>query len=773
MSIKNLDITYGFNGEPSTASVSFAKKSKRCASQTNHKKIGGYSQSISTGIEQIDSLIGDFVVSRIQESKESGFETITYEIVDKQAKRLESIPVLVRGITAPPTEDSFKWRGLLYKSAEIYTSNPKIGEKGLSLPVYKDGIATIGRTFSIVTASYSKYNNDLKIWENENIAYYYSGGTIQHQSQEAPISQEFKDSLEDAMRNPSIQYGYYLKDFYDLLSLCGYTTSGFPTDNKFMILDFGGNLKDCISSIASMFGLYWMCRGNKITFYSSSELEALDITNFNDSDDSSILSSSYSEEIIGKSNVGVVVGTTNNDLRDNASSGSSGRTKTINFRLIEYEKVFGQSVNFLKAFYSYFKFSGSETIFDKIIFLRMLAAAISGENIDNEFLNKFYGPERIKKSEPESLTKIESDPDKRQELLNNHTVLKTKTALYPLKDQNLQQPPLPSTKPIFGILKSACEAAFVTYISKPVSEWTANNYSPIPKEGMSISGAYKGDTLIKDIPSLAPIFQMYQEINNLEDQKLSSLYKTTITAGEDSESVLDPDEAFYFVGIADILSMLEEKDSFEESQKDVKNASDEGRGGVLDLGQFYKYLATSQDERNKIQKMFDSSIALFNKCVTKAKKQINTTASKIDADQSSSSNNENNQDLSVYASEFKSFTIRAEIPELSSVSIAKYEGNVGEAEYIDSNFSKINRPSFRSKSSSVTYFGLVEANEDPLLTSISITFSGGSVETTISYSNKEFLSESDSVIMAGYNASKSHNVRRQLNPRQKNFLGIR
>jgi hypothetical protein len=170
--------------------------------------------------------------------------------------------------------------------------------------------------------------------------------------------------------------------------------------------------------------------------------------------------------------------------------------------------------------------------------------------------------------------------------------------------------------------------------------------------------------------------------------------------------------------------------------------------------------------------IFSSSKAFYDEIIKNGKNKdlIKTKATEIqDEDQTTVED----EDLSIYSSAYKSFKTR--IPnafDLSAISVLYFEGILGEAEHLNSNFSNLVGPMFNLKTSSVSYSGLVIPADTPVLTDASFSFSGGSIETSLSYSNKEFMAESESVIMSSYSANTSNNVRRSLNTRQRGFLGI-
>ena len=749
MSIKNFDINYGFNGEPSTATISFVHKKKECGNYEIHSRIGVFKGSARTGNQVIDEKIKDFVITEIKDSKEAGFKTATYELVDKQAKRLESIAVLVRGVTAPAIANSLNDFRRIFNSAELGIN---IGEQGATnIALYGKKIAVIGRTFSVVSASY----------QNESGSVFFSEGSEVARTPQGNFSAELLAALNENYKNASLRYGYYLSDFKELLEQLGYSVANFPSDDNFILLDFGGSLKEVVSSVASMFGMFWAVRGNVITFYDQSSIASLTVPNFNEYTDPNILSSNYSEDILGKSSVGVIVGTDTVDDTQNGQEREKG--KTINFFSLDIDELFGQSSVWIKCFLSFFKFSKNTDFFNKIIFSLMRSDENNAKDMIASALYTTYYNETLVDKTKKTLEQVESDQTRRDDIKSKLKHLEKYTSFYSLKTETgFVQEPMKSR--LLGIVQPACEAMASIYISKPVSSYTANNYTVSSSEGLSISPAYRGDTKVTDVPELQSISAIISKTSEGEDKTVAQLYRLANSQGTNGTSVLNPEDSYHYVGIADFY--VAEGVKFKEAQDAVIAACEDGSGDFL--GYNGNWFCTSDSEGGKFTTMFTKSTALYEELKSNVKEQIKVSAIEIEDEEDASED----PDLSIYASEFKSFSVRSSGSELSAVDIVTMEGTNSETQYLAANFSRLVGPEFHAISSAVTYSGLNIPSDSPILSSVSVTFTGGSVETALSYSNKEFLAESESLVMAGYSVTSSSRFGRKLNPRQKNFLGV-
>ena len=780
MSIKNFDISYGYGGEASTATVSYVEKNKECQNVEIHQTLGAYGSGINTGNREIDEALDGFIINEIKTSKDGGFKTITYNLIDSRAKKLDGVAVLVRGITAPSVVDELKYFGKIFNSSELGIN---IGEEGKSgIKIHADGkIAVIGRTFSVVSASF----------EDETGSVFYSGGEEVARTPEGGFSSDLIDALNDNFRNAELRFGYYLSDLEDLISNLKYTVDGFPKEENFIIIDFGGSLKEVISSVAGMFGLYWIVRGNKITFYNQGDVVSFAIPDFNAYTDPNILSSSYSKDILGKSTVGVLAGST---APVEAKSSTFGeRTFNIHFYRAEIEDYYGDVYKWIANFLSFFLLSKNTSFFNKFVYQLMVKEyGKGGPDIltDTAFFKseKYYG-DYLKSNQPTTLQEIEGDVKTINKVKEQHKYLNTYTDLYSLQRKGDGNSFIkePSSTPLMSIVQSLCQSVFHLYISKPVSKYFGENYSVSASGNFSVAGPYIGTTPIKDIPELSSILTVYEEIHKADqkDDAISQAFlnlrlvdlaeKIKIVKRENkgiqrgAYTVIDIDNAYYFIGTYPFINGDKVKKEVEECRDALIAATEDGSGENYNHGSnSQNYFCSNVLDVEATRKMFSTSAALYNKSLLNTKQAVHLAANKIKKETIDS-----DVDLSIYAHEYKSFETRYAGQEFSSVEILKLEGTNSEIKYLNSQFNRLASLSFFSEASSVTYSGLVIPEESPLITSLSITFSGGSIETSISYSNKEFLAESESVVMAGYSTSSSSDFRRKLNTRQKTFLGVR
>lgn len=774
MSLTNFDINLGFNGEPTTASASFVYKKKQCSNPQILGDMGNLGEAINTGITEIDNIIGDFIVFQKTIKKDGGFRRLSYEMVDKQAKRLESIAVLVRGITAPAIGSNLNDFRRIYSAAEtdIVLNFPKPNEYGLTSVAEVNNIFVIGRTFSVVTGSFGE----------EFGTKFYAGGKIVGQSPMGDYSAALNNVIENNRGNATLKYGYYLSDLKKLIELAGYEVSGYPEDTgvkderPFILMDFGGSLKSVISSLAGMFGLFWYVRGNKIRFFNNEDLKSLSVPNFTEKTDSNILSSSYSKDLCGKSSVGVIYGSSK--PKGSFSFPIPDVPRPVEFFYLDIPKLFGGKKlrHLLSNFVTFFKFSGDADTFDKILFVMMVNdhIATQGEPFDT-----LYGNRRP----PKQLVKLKTlaTTFNKNVLRKEYTYLKNHEAIYSLMIDGVAAE-RPSEKKIYKSLKTAAQAYGSLYISKPFSKFFSKNYILAANEGFSVHGPYLGSTLVKDITELEGInfiLSGFIEGGAADDITIRQLHELSepkdpqAIPTKKSTSIFNGNNSYHYVAIKDLFADAEKFDkqiniranfSVKEMKEKVETATKDISGKYFTIdGQ--SFVSSGPSEWTNIKSMAKNSQD-FVEALGTIQKSVRMFASKV-------KETPEGDDIEEYESENVSFRIRDGSEELSSVDVIRFEGTNDEAAHIDSNFDRLFSPSFKPESSSVTYSGFVEADmNDPALSSVSYTLSENGVDTSLSFSNREFAAEDESVIMATFSSNSSNRFARGLKTRQKNFLGV-
>lgn len=112
--------------------------------------------------------------------------------------------------------------------------------------------------------------------------------------------------------------------------------------------------------------------------------------------------------------------------------------------------------------------------------------------------------------------------------------------------------------------------------------------------------------------------------------------------------------------------------------------------------------------------------------------------------------------------------------QLSPVDILTFDSNLDEANFLATQFDDLTGGAQEGlDSSSTTWFGFKPPEPtDPSLSSLSVSISDSSVNTTINYSKREILGVDQSIVMAGFISKGNKNTGKTLRSRQRNFLRI-
>jgi hypothetical protein len=764
--IKSLDINYGFNGEVSTASVVYSDSDITCGAKAN-----------GTSDFSIDDMLKDFALYRESKSNNAGFKEKSEEWVDKGAQRLESIAVLVRGITAAQFETPYSFYGRIYDFAEVDAEIVEIGKRSETKPILQDdNVLIIGKAVSVVAATY----------KNDNYYKFYSEGKEIGRTPKGTFPDEVNDLFDNLDIDASLKYGYTFKDFEDALKLCGYTLQGFPNDLRtdFILIETGGSLKDCISSVASMKGLYWTCRNKIITFYDRSEIESItsSIIDETDSTDERIISASYSEDFYQKSKIAVIRGQASEDFFDVGSSSLGAVNRSVIFKYIDIKHyVKDPKIVPIGPFYSTILFSDVPKIFDYIFLLYIFKQ--TKEALKFPPVVKYVEDSKLKTGEKNQPFKFSNNDSKVKKTLNK--ICPFDQIYYDMEKSDDSGSPadLPSDSKIYQAIKSVCDFFGNTLISRPVSKFQSERYQITPEESFSVSKAYKSDTKIIEVDELSTFVAALKSLvkeNFLADLENYTLYDLSakIHLTQDQSFVISREKSYIYIAKKN-LSETNSK-SF-EAKTAIDNLTQKPLPTLTVEVDSLKLLPCSDNRNNFIKEVVKTSQAFFNEIILKAETTVKMEAVKLrdpEADDSASNDAEEErkrkQEL-LNSNEIKSFNVSPYMGgELSTVEISTFDCNLDEEAFLKANLEKLLPASLPQKTSTVTYFGFEPmSEEDPSISSYGLTFSDSSVSTTITKSTKEILGIEQSILMSSYSTNTSKNIGKQLRARQKNTLGIR
>jgi hypothetical protein len=765
--IKSLDINYGFNGEVSTASVIYTDSDIACQAK-----------SIQSSDFSVDDILKDFSLYRKTKSNNAGFRETSEEWVDKGAQRLESIAVLVRGITAAQFETPYSFYGRIYDFAEVDPEIVEIGKRSETKPILQDNnVLILGRAVSVVAATY----------KNDTYYKFYSEGKEIGRTPRGSFPEEVNDLFDNLDIDASIKHGYTIKDFEDALKICGYELKNFPSDTRtdFILIETGGSLKDCISSVASVKGLYWTCRNKTITFYDRPQIESISssIIDETDSTDETIISTNYSEDLYKKSKIAVIKGQASEDFSNVGGSSSIGAVnRSVLFKYIDLRYYLkAEALVPISPFYSTILFSDIPKFFDYMFLLYVFTKTDKAQKYFP--IQKYIDESKIKIADNDQPFKFSNTDSKIKKALekispNDKTYYDMRTT-----DDDGSCIPLPSDSKIYQAIKSVCQFFKNTLISRPVSKFQSERYQITPEESYNVSKPYKSDTKVIEVEELAVFVSALQSL--VEEQLLGGLQNLTLW--ELSQKIhllqgqgftIEQENSYIYIAKK---NLSETNSEFFNAKTAIDNLTKKGLPTLTVETDVLKLLPSSKDRNNLLSNIVDTSTALYTQIATKADVQVKMKAIKVrdpEADDSSSNDAEEErkrrQEL-LNSNEIKSFNVSLYMGgELSTVEISTFDCNLDEEAFIKANLEKLNPSSDPQKTSSVTYFGYKAPPEnDPSVSSYVLNFSDSSVSTTITKSTREILGIDQNILMSSYSTSNSKNIGKQLRARQKNALGIR
>jgi hypothetical protein len=775
--IKSLDINYGFNGEVSTASLIRSDSTIACSATAEG--------SVEFNIQQ---LLKDYALYKTTKTNSAGFKEISEEWVDKQAQRLEAIPVLVRGITASPFAEPFSYQGRLYNFAEVDKKIVDIGEQSKTEPELRDdSILILGKTISVLSTSY----------KNDNYFDFYSKGNLIGST---PLRSKWPQEAKDAMSNleidASLKFGYTLEDLKKGIEICGYTVEDYPDSSlggDFSLIETGGSLKDCISAVASMYGVYWSCRGNKISFYTRSEIETINnnIEDLTDSSDETIISSSYSTDIYNKSKISVINGSASETFSGGGSNFQIGAVnRSLTFKYIDIRFYLkNKELIPIGPFYSSIIFSQNENLFDYIFLMFIFNKKEEARKY--KAIDKYIDDNDIELQKQPFAWKNNASPIKK--ILSEIAPLDQ--TFYDMRKKGKDEViDLPSHSKIYSATKSVCDFLGNTYISRPVSKRQSQYYEITPKESLSVSRAYPSSTKVTEVDELNSFIVALKSLieEDISDELSNySLYDLAakIHLEKDQTFTISKNNSFIYIAKKQFIETSNSPEKNEDAPPEAnvlqaaKDAIDnlvKEQKGVPNFpleADSIKLLPCSDARNGFVSNIAATSTALVEKILKIADSPIVMKCIKVREPETSESDDGDEEKRIkelLGSNEIKSFTVVPNLGgELSPVEIATFDCNLDEENFTRLNLPSLNPASYVQRSSTVTYFGFKEPDEeDPSLSNYTLNFSDSSTTTSITRSTKEILGIDKGIVMGSYMSSNNKNSTKFLRARQKNALRI-
>lgn len=781
----SIDVNYGFGGEASTVTL-----------QENEVKGGCKAEPVEDIFidEILNNVLDGFLPIRESRSKSGGFKKFTTEYVDASAQRLDAVAVLVRGISASQYGSPEKLNERIFHAAEtplFQRVSPKAKDSNT-------GVEKMGASAIVIGSVYSVFSASDEI-EGKNYDEIFQAGQSIHKVPKGLWPPEIENRFKYGDVSVSMRYGYTTDELKKALESLEYTLQDWPKESSGIILmENSGSLKSCISSMASMYGLYWICFNNTIKFFTPAEILAINIEDPTEQCDN--INASFSEDFYGKSKVGVISGSPSGKESSDGGGdgGGSENTRRLPFALIDSvgDFDFSRTSNIVAKFFSFLKFDGDPDLFDWYfwhlwIHEEDLPAPPAGQAKialrNSQFIRALIGD--LYDKVPLSPRKVVADFGKAEAA--SLFVSNPKAPMF------FQLPPddpeRPSQTKIFPVLKSLVELYNSTYISKPVSKYFSENYSVTPDDSLTISTPYVGTTKVIDVSELSEFYVLMEELfaeDKIENYTLYQLAQKiwkkggrNEDGGEQPDFALEPDKAYFYIGTKDFIQQLKSDgsgDKIEHQRTLIGNLRKplQFKNYISQTG-IRSYMPTSDANRNHVFDADAGSVAFFNEINSSPQKEnFRLKCSKIREDASSLEDNSPEQDDAISqllsSGENKVIAVRVfDGGDLASIDISTFTTTADER-ITEEDLGVLMGVEFPTKSSSVTTLGYTPPPEvltNPELSSYSINISGGRLETTIAKSTRDLLAIDQSVLTAGRTSSTSKNNTKLFKSSQKNYLG--
>ncbi|MDB4314557.1 hypothetical protein N9955_00860 [bacterium] len=808
MSLSNLSINYGFNGSPSTASLEYKIGEKCRTGDSETPAVGG--GAIGT---PIDGKLNGFKVASKTIKNSTGFNTHSLELVNTEEKRLSSVIVLVRGISCAPTK-SGKYDGIFkdYAASDFLGIGEQDDAFQLtgSIREMSNDVFVLGRSFSTVTATVDTIeiiDEEVVVTTDQYIRTYSNEQIISSVPSESPEPWpiEALDKFEVLDVSVSKRYGYYLKDLKQLIIQAGYSIEGMPTDGDFSILDFGGNLNSVISSVASMYGLYWMCRGNQIIMFpANNELGAP----YNETGVDT-LDYSIKDDLNKKGYVGTIVGEESPNFLDYSSAGAGSGDpygRSIRMKNIDATKLFDVRVRSLMyTFYLFFEIDNTENGFD-MIFWSLMYKYKKVEDLTyfpiNDIVRKYTDD-----NQPYDFNAIDHsslDVDLKRLLIGNSSRKK----IYKLNGRtNITETEFkgciarPSNTPLFKSVGTLCASLGEYYVSPRVSKTFAKRHN-VTSNDLKIGGPYDKTEKIKNIEEFQNLYNALVLVTDGGEEKLKTITLEQVLNEIQKQEELEQDEkdeaesvirdGCYYVGFKPIQVIKKRSNktgktpclSKEQIQGDANiiiEVDDLDYNTIFGVPQgdgTNSYFGISQEVATSFIR---KSITLI-KDVLEKDYTILAEASKFDNDQdtnsySGTSSGESPEQELRKDFLFKSFSIKVNKPSSYSIppdmEAVQFSAGLDDIKAIQENISSLAETSDGETTDSITYNGVPSFDpSDTNLAGVSMTLDGSSITTTISRSTRPKLAIDQQLVLTTSKASTLSSGFNMMKARQKNYFGI-
>lgn len=813
MSITNIEINFAANGSSHSATITEIVGGVSCGDKSvemiSSSKIGKASQVNNS---EINELLKNFLLESKTTSKDPRTTKVEYKYIDRVSELLERYVVLVRGITAPAItrqfsgQDSFlnesadpngklKFSGPVYACSElpqrafgpreeyVPTSMLETDGRYMENNVYKDE----SRNLLIIGASYSVVSQDIR---NQKSFQVYNGRSNQkidvlsldsEFTKRVPVktplgrtaSIDPTQSQQIDATKATLRYGYTAKEFFFALEAVGVEFEENPlTDKGDNLFETSGNLRDCLSDIASYYGFYWYVNlgsdGGVIKFISSKEASELEITDPLKLTDENITSCSFTEGGRSPFTVASYMGTTA-PYTEGWSHDATSRIRQLAFSRVDMHKFFpseGQAADFIKVaqlFYPFFCSGAtlSDQSFDKYF---LMAMHLSDETIFPS-LGSLYPAtlaERGQVKRYEELVNSSSLNAKLNETFKPYIDLRN-TLYYSFQSTESKAMPFPSDTPIYKALEDYYSLFGTLYISNGVSGTFKDRHDSTGGQ-ISVIGPFPATQKLKDTEELSAFYDLARVFDPAGADAITILgianhADIAVGIGEPSEKY------FYFARapLKPVKKVVAEENLYEECILDFNVANSTGSTNKI---------AINERLKENIKNAFKGSALQFQQAVKRLKDSYRITFSRIEVGQDGTSGEgeKENFPIEFVYQKVKSFGRQ----KFCKTELKNFSGSIQDIQILaNAEDEELGVVQNDLLSSTISYAGLqIPDTIDITLDSISLSFSESGITTTVSKSNKNLIPLDQNLVINKAKASSTFNYRQGFSAGAKNFFKI-
>ena len=595
---------------------------------------------------ELETLLSKFTTTEIVTSTDSVKTTIDFNMQDNLSLKLDSIIVALRAKDVGPLgEESFdgtiyNWTELpdnikystryveepapwsppagdgspVFRGSPDYESyvvrgNPSIIDPNIQAPEWRLDKRTLilGQIYNIVELEDTKGEIWTKAYKHKERVYFLELPPkndvwfINYAWPTLADPEEDRGSWQDSR----IQLGYTLKELTEGLDEIGISWEGIPLEEEFLIEE-SGRLSDIISSAAAKLGYYWYIDPilEKIVWIDSLGVEALVVTDYTNTTDDEIVSTSFTDNVIKDATVISYNTIKQESRREQPQRTQKDRKLQKTFKRLEFNSQIENVLEYFIGIYylAWNKDLLSEDYFDKIWYYGMhysndfRAAAAHLEYEDELLEEQDDAPWDLKQIRDAWDAILEEDRgsqlnlklrEQYKVLLEFLTISRSAERALPVFKYAYRMEKLNATfekgiqKPSEGywyrFLKNYMDSGLGgIYMSGPVSKYRSDRIVWEGGDDWEVIGGWPSDALLADIPELAPIAEFLKKYTATSKEWLEVKdFAKNLYADDGYEDKWSTDRYYYFAIRKDKRRFLETR------SQDIINTFDDRIGARI------------------------------------------------------------------------------------------------------------------------------------------------------------------------------------------------